>query len=41
METRHSGDLLSRLTTDVQAVQDFMAGTLLDAYKQAISYNFV
>ncbi len=36
METHHSGDLLSRLAGDLQAVQDFMAGTLVDAYKQAI-----
>jgi subfamily B ATP-binding cassette protein MsbA/ATP-binding cassette subfamily B protein AbcA/BmrA len=32
MEKRHSGDFISRLTNDLSAVQDFMGGTLLDAF---------
>jgi len=34
MENRHSGDLLSRLSNDLSAVQDFMGGTLLDVFMQ-------
>lgn len=36
MEKHHTGDLLSRLTTDLQSVQDFMTSTFIDAYKQVI-----
>lgn len=36
MEKRHSGDLLSRLSNDLSVVQDFMGGTFLDIFLQAI-----
>jgi ABC-type multidrug transport system fused ATPase/permease subunit len=36
MEKHHSGDLLSRFTNDLSAVQDFVSGTFLEFFSQAV-----
>jgi ABC-type multidrug transport system fused ATPase/permease subunit len=36
MEKRHSGDLMSRMTNDLSAVQDFVSGTFLEFFSQVI-----